>query len=118
MSRHSDAFGFDLVGWLPLAPGSEPTAVFLEVKSSSGEGFHLSSSEWALAQRLHDGDEGNRYAVLAVRRGKGGGLPSTMDLLVNPVGLFESGQLRRDVDGYKIGYRTQGDDSAGIPAST
>ena len=118
VSRHSDAFGFDLVGWLPLAPGSEPTAVFLEVKSSSGEGFHLSSSEWALAQRLHDGDEGNRYAVLAVRRGKGGGLPSTMDLLVNPVGLFESGQLRRDVDGYKIGYRTQGDDSAGIPAST
>jgi hypothetical protein len=117
VSRHSDAFGFDLVGWLPLAPGSEPTAVFLEVKSSSGEGFHLSSSEWALAQRLHDDDEGNRYAVLAVLRSKGDGLPSTMDLLVDPVGLFESGQLRRDVDGYKIAYRTEVDDSAANPTS-
>lgn len=113
VSRHSDAFGFDLVGWLPLAPGSESRAVCLEVKSSSGEGFHLSSSEWALAQRLHDDDEGDRYAVLAVRRGKRGGVPSIMDLLVDPVSLFESGQLRRDVDGYKIAYRTETEGSMG-----
>lgn len=108
VSQHSDAFGFDLVGWLPLAPGSEPRAVCLEVKSSSGEGFHLSSAEWAWAQRLHDADEGDRYAVLVVRRGKRRGLPSTMDLLVDPVALFESGQLRREVDGFKIAYRSGG----------
>ncbi len=106
VSRHSDAFGFDLVGWLPLTPGAVPTAVCLEVKSSSGEGFHLSSSEWSLAQRLHDAGEGDRYAVLVVRRSKRGGLPSTMDLLVDPVSLFESGRLRRDVDGFKIAYRS------------
>ena len=103
--RRSDAFGFDLVSWLPLTPGASPTAVCLEVKSSSGEGFHLANSEWLLARCLHDAGEGNRYAVLVVRRGKRRGLPSTVDLLVDPVGLFESGQLRGDVDGYKIAYR-------------
>jgi hypothetical protein len=110
VARHSDAFGFDLVGWLPLASGSDPRATCLEVKSSSGEAFHLSSSEWSLAQRLHDAGEGDRYAVLAVRRAKRGGLPASMDLLVDPVLLFESGQLRRDVDGYKIAYRSGPDD--------
>lgn len=110
VSRHSDAFGFDLVGWLPAAPDSEPQAICLEVKSSGSEGFHLSAGEWSLAQRLHERDEGDRFAVLAVRRGKGGGLPASMDLLVDPVALFESGQLRRDVDGYKMAYRTGSDE--------
>jgi hypothetical protein len=118
VSRHSDAFGFDLVGWLPLGPGAKPTATCLEVKSSSSEGFHLSTSEWSLAQRLYDAEEGNRYAVLVVRRGKRGGLPTSMDLLVDPVRLVASGDLRRDVDGYKIAYRTSTDSGLGYEGSS
>jgi hypothetical protein len=78
----------------------------LEVKSSSGGGFHLSSGEWRLATSLHDAGEGDRFAVLVVRRSKHGGVPAGMDLLVDPVGLVDSGQLRQDVDGYQIAYRT------------
>jgi hypothetical protein len=106
VSRQSDMFGFDLIGWLPPTEGAEPKAMCLEVKSSSGEGFHLSTGEWHLAERLHETGEGDRYAVLVVRRSKRGGLPAGMDLLVDPVGLVESGQLRQDVDGYQIAYRT------------
>jgi hypothetical protein len=50
VSRHSDAFGFDLIGWLPPSPGSEPQVMCLEIKSSGDEGFHLSSGEWTRAQ--------------------------------------------------------------------
>jgi hypothetical protein len=106
VSRHSDEFGFDLVGWLALAPEAEPQAICLEVKSSGSEGFNLSSAEWALAQRLHDADEGDRYGVLVVRRGKRGGLPASLDLLVDPVALVAAGQLRQEVDGYKVVYRS------------
>jgi hypothetical protein len=106
VSRHSDAFGFDVMGWLPPSEGAEPEAMCLEVKSSSGEGFHLSSGEWALAQRLHDDGAGGHYAVLVVRRGRRGGVPTSMDLLVDPVSLVESGQLRQEIDGYKVAYRS------------
>ncbi len=106
LSRHSDAFGFDLVGWLPVTEGAEPTAVCLEVKSVGGNGFILSASEWARAEWLHNDGEGDRYAVLAVRRGKGAGTPIAMDLLIDPVRLYETNQLRRDADGYKIAYGT------------
>jgi hypothetical protein len=113
VSRHSDLFGFDLLGWLPPSEGANPQAMCLEVKSSSGGGFHLSSGEWRLAMSLRDAGEGDRFAVLVVRRNKRGGVPAGMDLLVNPVDLVESGQLRRNVDGYQIDYRTRGDLVAG-----
>jgi hypothetical protein len=108
VSRHSDAFGFDLIGWLPPAVGTEPMAMCLEVKSSSDRGFHLSQGEWFLAQTLHDAGEGDRYAILVVRRSPRGGPPAGMDLLVDPVELVDSGRLRRDVDGYKLGYQADG----------
>lgn len=107
VSRHSDAFGFDLIGWLAPSVGAEPQAMCLEVKSSGDGGFHLTSGEWALAKDLHDDDQGDRYAVLVVRRGKDGGVPASLDLLVNPVALVHSGQLRQEVDGYQIAYRSQ-----------
>ena len=105
VSRHSDGFGFDLVGWLPDSPGAPPRAICLEVKSSGGEGFNLSSAEWATAQRFSDGSEGDRYAVLVVRRSKRGGLPAGMDLLLDPVALVGDGRLRQEVDGYRMAYR-------------
>jgi len=39
VSRYSDAFGFDLMGWLPTGPQGEAQAVCLEVKNSSGGAF-------------------------------------------------------------------------------
>lgn len=40
-----------------------------------------------------------------------------MDLLVDLVGLNESAQVQRDVDGYKVAYRTEQrlDGRAGTP---
>lgn len=112
VSRHSDAFGFDLIGWLPDNPGAPPRAMCLEVKSSAGEGFNLSSAEWAIARRFNDESEGNRYAVLVVRRSKRGGVPAGMDLLLNPVALVDGGQLRQEVDGYRMAYRLGQRDTA------
>ncbi len=65
----------------------------------------LSSNEWQQAQRLHQVDEGDRYAVLVVRRTLVGAVPAEMHLLVDPVGLVREGQLRKDDDGYRIGHR-------------
>jgi hypothetical protein len=79
----------------------------MEVKSSSGEGFHLSRGEWTLADRFHRAGEGDRYSVVVVRRSPRGGVPAAMDLLIDPVGLVAAGLLRQDVDGYQIAYRTQ-----------
>ena len=50
VSEHSDAFGFDILGWLAESEGGRPRAMCLEVKSSVGGGFHLPRSEWALAE--------------------------------------------------------------------
>ncbi|MDQ3636474.1 MAG: DUF3883 domain-containing protein, partial [Actinomycetota bacterium] len=108
VSRHSDAFGFDLIGWIPPGPSREGRAVCLEVKSSGGEGFHLSRNEWSVAEKLRGEGAGDRYAVLVVRRAKGGGVPAAMDLLADPVTLVEAGLLRSEADGYQIAYRAGG----------
>jgi hypothetical protein len=107
VSRHSDAFGFDLIGWLAASDGLTPSAMCLEVKSSGGEGFHLSTGEWRLAKLLHDCGAGDRYAVLVVRRSRNASVPTAMDLLVDPVALVESGQLKQEIDGYQVAYRVQ-----------
>jgi hypothetical protein len=67
---------------------------------------HLSRNEWSVAERLHSKGAGDRYAVLVVRRARAGGGPAAMDLLGDPVALVETGQLRREVDGYQLAYRT------------
>jgi hypothetical protein len=109
VSQYSDAFGFDMVGWLAPRPDAKERAVCLEVKSSSGEGFHLSRGQWSLASKFNSKDIGDRYAVLVVRRAKSGGVPVAMDLLSDPVALEEAGNLQKEADGYKIAYHT--DDS-------
>lgn len=101
VSQYSDAFGFDLIGWL-----DKGQAICLEVKSSGGEGFHLSRRQWSVAEEFHSNNAGELYAVLVVRRAKAGGVPDAMDLLSDPVALVEAGHLRREVDGYQIAYRT------------
>src|SRR5690606_24132703 len=105
VAQHSDAFGFDLLGWFPPdADGRHPVgAVCLEVKSSGGDTFHLSSGERRTAERFRGT---SRYAVLVVKRATSGGPPVAMDLLTDPVTLVEHHQLHRDVDGYVLRYST------------
>lgn len=105
VSRYSDTFGFDMVGWLPSAVSGEPRAQYLEVKSSSSEGFHLSQGQWSFAEQLNKEGKGYQYAVLVVRRGRSGGVPAAMDLLSDPVELDNDGHLRMAVDGYQVAYR-------------
>lgn len=104
VSRQSDGFGFDLIGWAAPDPDSPPQAMCVEVKSTSSGSFHLSTNEWNIAQELVAKAAANRYAVLAVRRGKAGEVPTSMDLLVNPIGLHDAGLLTLDTDGYIAKY--------------
>lgn len=107
VSQYSDAFGFDLLGWLPSSPNGKGQAICLEVKSSGGEGFHLSRRQWSVAEEFHSKDVGDRYAVLVVRRSRAGGVPTAMDLLSDPVTLEADGHLHREADGYQITYTTK-----------
>ena len=107
VSQYSDAFGFDMIGWLSSGPGGKSQAICLEVKSSESEGFHFSLGEWRFAKKLHDEGKGTQYAVLVVQRGKSGGVPKRMDLLSDPFALVNRGQLQRKADGYQITYTTK-----------
>ena len=60
VSRHSDGFGFDLLGWLPPDEESEPIALCLEVKSTSDGTFHLSRSEWERAESFRAARQGGQ----------------------------------------------------------
>lgn len=104
VSAVSDAFGFDVLGWDSPGAGDSPRPMCLEVKSSGGGTFHLSTGEWSRAQTLHDLGLGDRYAVLVVVRSRGGGPPARMDLLPDPVGLVGAGHLARTADGYIVAY--------------
>ena len=104
VSRYSDAFGFDMVGWLASGPGDMPQAVCLEVKSSRGEAFQLSRGEWSEAERFHGGGIGSQYAILVVRRGKSRSVPDRMDLLSDPVELVGAELLMRKPNGYQMTY--------------
>ena len=98
LSRTSDMFGCDLLGWLPTGPDEDPRPLFLEVKSSRGRQVLISTHEWAEAARLED-----RYAVLVVTRDHAGE-PLGMDLLVDPVALAAEHRLTLTPDGYQLAY--------------
>ncbi len=104
VSRYSDLFGFDLIGWVPSGAHGGGRAVCMEVKSSGGGGFHLSRHEWSTAERFHSGGAGDQYAVLVVLRSKGGGVPAALHLLSDPVSLKKSGRLQMQADGYQVVY--------------
>ena len=106
VSRHSDGFGFDLLGWLPSSriradrtlPGGQEHA---------GLGtFHLTRGEWERAAGFHEQGKGERYAILVVHRSSGSDPPKRLDLLPDPVHLVKTGQLTRKDDGYELSYQT------------
>jgi hypothetical protein len=106
VSGYSDGFGFDLLGWLPPDPESDPIALCLEVKSTSDGRFHLSRNEWESAKSFRENGDGNKYAVLVVHRASGTGPPRRLDLLPDPVSLVETGQLTKKDDSYELAYQT------------
>jgi hypothetical protein len=60
VSRYSDDFGFDLLGWLSPGAGADPIAMCLEVKSSGDATFHISAGEWDRASQIRDDGLGDR----------------------------------------------------------
>lgn len=108
VAAYSDGFGFDVLGWI-LDPtetaGGYPIA--LEVKAASGS-FFFSSGEWSCAERMRATEDTRAaYAVLAVRRDSASAAPTAMDLLIDPVQLYEDGKIHRDVDTYRMRYKVQ-----------
>ncbi|MBA2566365.1 MAG: DUF3883 domain-containing protein [Thermoleophilaceae bacterium] len=99
VAGHSDAFGFDMLGWIAHLASDEYEAMLVEVKSSVDGTFHLSPNEWRCAE-----DFASDYCALVVRRAATSALPQRLDLLVDPVRLVAEEQLSKTPDGYLLGY--------------
>jgi hypothetical protein len=94
-----------MLSWLPNETEAGGRPIALEVKGSSDRTFYLSSGEWDCAGRLRAIDSSPAaYAVLVVRRKPGSDAPMAMDLLVDPVHLHETEQLKLDTDTYRASY--------------
>lgn len=99
VAGHSDAFGYDMLGWIAHPGHDEHEAMLVEVKSSAAGAFHLSPNEWRCAEEFD-----SEYCVLVVRRAATGTVPQRLDLLVDPVRLVAEGRLSKTADGYLLGY--------------
>lgn len=102
VASHSDAFGFDMLGWIADAATGKHAPMLVEVKSSADGSFHLSPNEWACAE-----DFASDYCVLVVRRATTSVVPERLDLLVDPAQLVDDELLSRSPDGYLLGYRVK-----------
>jgi hypothetical protein len=96
VALESDDFGFDILGWVELAPGDQ-RPMLLEVKSSSARGFLVSTGEWSRAE-----EQGARYAFVCVHRRDLG--PPDMDLLPDPAQLLAQEKLGRVGDTWAVSY--------------
>ena len=81
----SDAFGFDLLAWLPPQSDRPAEVLLVEVKTSlaRADRFHLSRTQHDLAAEVGPG-----YAVLRVVLPRGRSARPELVLLVDPVGLY------------------------------
>lgn len=101
VSEISDAFGFDIAGYLPDEQGGH-RVLLIEVKATGDRGFVVSRHEWEdVATR--DGIRGS-YAFMTVARTKAN-QPRSIELVVNPADLHERGLLRLDVRDWQARYR-------------
>lgn len=98
VSGYSDAFGFDMLGWIVDPESGDGRPMLLEVKSSADGSFHLSTNEWLCAEEYEDA-----YGVLVVRRASTGAVPQRLDLLVDPVRLVPE-RLSKTADGWLMAY--------------
>lgn len=101
LSRWSDGFGCDVLGWLAVADGEVACPVFLEVKSDTDRKFPMSRHEWETAERL-----ASSYGILVVLRGA---TPS-MELLVDPFARLstEPPSIARKAESFIVSYRASG----------
>ena len=98
VAGYSDAFGFDMLGWIIDPESGIGRPMLLEVKSSADGSFHLSPNEWLCAEEYT-----GAYGVLIVRRAPTGAVPQRLDLLVDPVGLVPE-RLSKTADGWLMAY--------------
>jgi hypothetical protein len=102
VAGYSDAFGFDMLGWI-AHPGSDAhEAMLVEVKSSGDGTFHLSPNEWGCAEEF-----ASDYSVLVVRRAPSRVVPQSLDLLMDPVRLIAEEQISKTPDGWLVAYVTK-----------
>jgi hypothetical protein len=102
VSQVSDAFGFDLIGYLPDASGKH-RVLLLEVKATADRKFMVSRHEWkdvATHPRIRD-----VYAFMTVGRDDEGH-PKGVEILVNPAALHEAGRLRLRIEDWRARYVT------------
>jgi hypothetical protein len=103
LSRESDEFGCDLLGWLASSPNASPRPLFLEVKSDHDRRFPVSRAEWERAKVLKDA-----YAFFVVERSQddqdGQTVPQRMVILPNPVQLHADQRLGLDPDTWRVSY--------------
>jgi hypothetical protein len=105
VSRRSDQFGFDVLGWLRSDPTDEtPGPVFLEVKSASTpEGgrraIKVSKHEWEVAI---DPRSATYYAFCLVGRSPDG-VPA-IELLSRPALIQQPEELRVDTDAWALSF--------------
>ena len=100
LSKESDSFGCDILGWLSPFEGSSPQPMFLEVKSDADRKFNVSENEWMQAERLAE-----NYAFMVVLRGAKN-TPAGFELLPNPHQLANAGVEKLTVvpDGRIVSY--------------
>lgn len=95
VAQESDDFGFDLLGWLAVAPGDE-RPLLLEVKSVGDRSFYASAPEWSRAE-----EQGSLYAFVCVHRPAG---EADLDLLIDPARMLAEARLRQEADTWKVRY--------------
>jgi hypothetical protein len=99
VSAVSDAFGFDLIGYLPDESRSR-RVLLLEVKATGDRKFIVSRHEWHVA-----GLPGIRdiYAFMTVGR-NAAGQPVSMEVVINPAAMSEAGRLRMREEDWGVRY--------------
>jgi len=104
LSRTSDMFGCDMLGWLSPYPGAKSQPLFLEVKSTANRQVLISATEWREAKRLRDS-----YAILLVMRGTDGEAPAAMELLPDPAAIKKAKGLTLSADTWILSYELPDD---------
>jgi hypothetical protein len=101
VSQISDAFGFDIVGYLPDDRGVH-RVLLIEVKATGDRGFIVTRHEWddvATNPAIRD-----VYAFMTVGRDRTG-RPKALELVVNPADLHDRELLRLDIRDWDARYR-------------